>query len=272
MEYLCEYCKKPYLPKRTDSLYCSQSCRQLAYVLRKASSGELQDAKIKTDEEKEPELSSTTIGLTDNDELPVNTATQNNLSEDPDNQIPVNIAKDLSVKTDKKELPVKTDKDKISVNNPGPEPEYEAYTSSYLTELNAIHDQNNTWYALDGFFSKKNEAGMWVSEKYRCLVECLLVFTEMKYVELDDLKELCNAFTDVIQSRYFKYLHPSYPYIDDIQELRELVRRACLKAGDCQQITYRLGRAQKQNLIVTRFELAQFVPKRAFRELQFRKK
>lgn len=32
----CNYCKKIFALKRSDAKYCSHSCRQLAYVLRKA--------------------------------------------------------------------------------------------------------------------------------------------------------------------------------------------------------------------------------------------
>lgn len=35
-ENLCEYCNQPYYPERSTKKYCSDSCRQLAYLARRA--------------------------------------------------------------------------------------------------------------------------------------------------------------------------------------------------------------------------------------------
>lgn len=37
MEKECQHCKKTFTVKRIDSVYCSRSCRQMAYMIRKAT-------------------------------------------------------------------------------------------------------------------------------------------------------------------------------------------------------------------------------------------
>lgn len=329
MEYQCEYCGKPFFPKRTDSLYCSHSCRQLAYVLRKATMNgfqlkpkELKVIELSDDDSNDhPSIKENTVSaevknfmLTKGDssiQLPVNSEkelpvltdkekssvknvltvnaendmapTQNELSVKTD-IINVNTDKNLSVKTDAetiktdKKIPVNTDKENVNTakavkqEQKMPEPEFKEYYSRFLNDLDNIHKGRDNWMKLDILFSNNDTSSIWVSVRYRCLIECLLAFSEMKQLELDDLKEVCNELTRLIQSWNFNSLHPSYPYIDEIKELRERVRNTCIKAGENEWIKYRLNKEQKQYLIISRFELSQFVPKKKFSELSFKEK
>ncbi|MCC7158552.1 MAG: hypothetical protein IT281_03335 [Ignavibacteria bacterium] len=195
---------------------------------------------------------------------------------------PIEHVENLSVKTDteklsitKNELPVKTDSDQREKNHRNKSPECvkeQAYTtrpSRFVMEMDRLYSDRDLSYSLSKFFDAKDEAGVWVSERYRCLLEVLLTFSELKRIELDDLKEVCNAFTSVINSKYFKYIHPSYPYIDEIKKLREQIRNTCVKTIG-EQLKYRLIRDQKQKLIVARCELSQFVPRKKFSELKFK--
>jgi hypothetical protein len=239
-------------------MYCSHSCRQFAYVLRKSSNGSL---RIKSEE--------------------------NNVDQIKDHLVseltaPIEHVEILSVKTDieklsvpKNELPVRTDSDKREKNHTNKSPECvkeQTYTnrpSRFVMEMDRLYSDRDLSYSLSKFFDAKDEAGVWVSERYRCLLEVLLTFSELKRIELDDLKEVCNAFTSLINSKYFKYIHPSYPYIDEIKKLREQIRNTCVKTIG-EQLKYRLCREQKQKLIVARCELSQFVPKKKFSELKFK--
>jgi hypothetical protein len=189
-------------------------------------------------------------------------ATESVLKE---NKLPVLTEKELSVSTDnnKKETPIPPANSKKAGDG-----DYINYQSRCVMLLDKLHEERDLWYSLSKFFDSKDEVGTWVSERYRCLIEVLLTFSEMKRIELDDLKEVCNAFTDVIRSNYFKCLHTSYPYIDEITELRNRIKSTCLKTNG-EFIKYRLSKNQKQVMIITRFELSQFVPKRKFNELKF---
>lgn len=313
MEALCTYCKKPFLPKRTDSLYCSHSCRQLAYVLRKAKTNEieviqgLQITKVSENEKNDPsiqintnedtvdiypssESESKSYGenkpdkLTDNEDYLSNTQgkeadssinqsrSQVELTdinnEGTGNKISVNKTEEKKSINTSAKIPSVT-KPEIKPILENSEAEYKEYVSRYVNELDQLHVERDNWVKLDNFFESKDSAGLWMSERYRCLVECLLMFSEMKQIELDDLKEVCNAFTSVLQSDYFNYLHPSYPYINEVKELRERIKRVCLKSEDNIFIKYKLNKEQRQNLLLTRMELSQFVPKIKFNELNF---
>lgn len=341
MEYLCEYCEKPFLPKRTDSLYCSHSCRQLAYVLRKATGNRsLQGLHVKPKEVKVMELSNddsstdymskkensylaevnnltlnkaypSIIDDYSSTQLPVKTDKETSVLTDSkrvsmENKLPVNADSDITqikselpvrtdiinvntdkkltvstdmenIKTDKK-LPVNTDMEMVNTTKSVrqeqemPEAEFTEYSSRFINELDDIHNERDNWIKLNNFFSNNDAPAIWVSVRYRCLLECLLAFSEMKQIELDDLKEVCNGLTRLIQSRNFKILHPSYPYREEINQLREKVRNTCIKAGEMEWIKYKLSKEQKQFLIVTRLELSQFVPKKKFSELSFSEK
>lgn len=271
MEYLCSYCSKPFVPKRTDSLYCSHSCRQFAYVLRKSSKEPIKRfpvaKSISLQDEISEEQTEQPIGQVE-DQSKLND-TKSVINE---NKLSVLTENELSVKTDNK-LPVKTEEKKECLSTPSVNKtegnDKISYQSRSVVQLDKLYGERDLWYTLSKFFDSKDEAGMWVSERYRCLVEVLLTFSEMKRVELDDLKEVCNAFTDVIRSQFFKCLHPSYPYIDEIEQLRDRIKITCLR-NNSGFIKYRLSKEQKQILIVTRFELSQFVQKRKFNELKFR--
>ncbi len=267
------------MPKRTDSLYCSHSCRQFAYVLRKSNKEPLKDVslvKVIPSDEKTPEMRQKLVEqnlgkiqhLSKSEELKENINEINNLSVRTEKELAVNAETELAVKTDEQKitLPVTIKNKSVAVKS-----DYTDHQSRYVMQLERLQIERDVWYGLSKFFDEADEAGLWVSEKYRCLIDVLLTFTEMKRIELDDLKEVCNAFTDVINSDYYQCLHQSYPYTTEIKKLRDQIKTTCINPLK-EQFKYRISREQKQNLIVTRFELSQFVGKIKFSELKFREK
>lgn len=247
MEHICQYCSKPFLPRRTDSRYCSHSCRQLAYVLRKVS--------VDHPSKEENELSEVNY--------PSNEFLQNN-QEIIKKPVSEQEANEIFVNSDVKELSVKTVKQASIAKS---EPEYEEYDSRFMQELCELHEKSDSWPGLNELFARKDLHCIWISERFRCLIECLLTLSEMKSVDLNDLKELCNAFTYMNRSKHFEELSESYPYIEDLLELRELLKSTCINAGDNEQVRFKLSRNQKQNLILTRYELSEFTPRKSFNDL-----
>lgn len=253
MEYTCSYCGKCFIPKRTDSMYCSHSCRQFAYVLRKSNKGEVTDISTKkliTHEDKavNSQLSDCLI-----EQVTSHVENENNLSVKTQTALPVKVENQLSVRTDIEQADCM----------------YTSHDSRYRNQLDRLYGERDLCYSLSKFFDTKDDAGVWLSERYRCLLEILLIFSEAKRIELDDLKEVCNAFTAMINSKYFKYVHSSYPYLDEIKKWREQIRNVCLGTVG-EHLKYRLRREQKQELIVARFELSQYVIKRKFNDLKFK--
>jgi hypothetical protein len=244
-------------------MYCSHSCRQFAYVLRKSTKEPAKDLSM-----------ATVVPIVE--KVSDDSMKQELGQAEDQNKLSVKTKKDLSVNTDT-ELPVKIDKQEIippvvtEIKPAVSENSYIDHQSKYVMQLDRLHAERDVWYSLSKFFDSNDEAGLWVSERYRCLIEVLLTFAEMKRIELDDLKEVCNAFTDVINSDYYQCLHPSYPYIEEIKKLRGHIKNTCIKTMG-EHFKYRISKEKKQNLIVTRFELSQFVRKRKFSELKFREK
>jgi hypothetical protein len=110
----------------------------------------------------------------------------------------------------------------------------------------------------------------WISIRLRCLTECLLTFSEMKFVQLNSLKEACNSFTYIIKSSFFEYLPKRYPYTSLILKLRKDLKRLCIENEDISELKFRLKSEYKKEIMLTRWELANFFPKRNFGELIFK--
>ncbi len=233
MERTCPHCKETFVLKRTDSVYCSPSCRQMAYMTRKMNT----------------ELVSRSLNQVDVSALSEKAnaeATETNHDE------PVRVSPEIK-------------KPSIDVS----EEKYMPYQSKFLNSLIEFTNERHQQSMLETCLAHEDLPSYSVSLHLRCLVECLLIFSELKYAKLDDLMELCNAFTYVVRSRRYAMLPEEYPYTDAILNLKEKLKRVCIKCQSADQIKFRLSQEDKIELIATRFELAKFIPKRQFSELDF---
>lgn len=281
MEQICEYCKQPFMPKRADALYCSHSCRQLAYVLRKAAGGNgfdgLKELTYKPNPSKVAQ---------ENKEPSIKTALVNNyqstLTERLDEQ--------LQELTDKIEEPsikhikennypsinitasdnVETEAVDPSINKQAKD-EYTEYESEFINELAKLTIEREYESILGMMvYNNRESSAFWVSVRYKCLLECLLTFSEMKSIDLDDLKEVCNALITLTKSRSFGYLTFKYPYTDEIIQLKDAIKSICMDNEDNEQINFRFKRETKIKMIASRWELSQSIPKVSFSELNFK--
>ncbi len=296
MECRCEYCKEVFIPKRTDARYCSHSCRQLAYVLRKAQidcgigviesqiinreSSILNENKQETSINNElinhdPSISEgetkeVSINLTDNSVEPSIKALEIMTYPSKEENISVKSESELSVNKNKLDGFIDT-RPLNSVVKPAQEEEkYQYYSSSYLDEIVELtQERDNTGILFSFLHNKRDGPALWISLRYRCLLECLLSFSEMQSIELDDLKEVCNAFTGILESRYYQVMIPQYPYMNEIPRLRDLIKNLCLSAEE-ETLTFRLKKETKLQLIAARWELANYVPKVSFNSLNFK--
>ncbi len=315
MIYNCSYCSRPFVPKRTDSLYCSHACRQFAYVLRKSYSTQYPAVKeIQITGDSERFLPALDEVLANRKQIAVRTDTENGISVTTDNRTNEQVSLKLSVSTDEDEqrqtvtnesttsalpedrnsdsegtniqdkirfsvsapeIPVMTveSKKEIPLNSlaeeTGEEMPYKFYESIFVSQLNNLYEERSHAYTLSLFIEGKDPAGLWLSIRYRCLVDVLLTFNELKRIELNDLKEICNAFTLVIKSKYFKYVDSAYPYSDEIIIFRTLLWKICNSARQ-EQFKFILSKEQKQKLLVTRFELSEFIPKIKYKDMSFK--
>jgi hypothetical protein len=289
MERICGYCQNPFVPKRTDSVYCSHSCRQLAYVLRKANTNPTLNGlkELKYKPEKGNEVFSKEEASTKKEPQNIYPSIQTEIlpkqSEDlTDNEQEPSITKEeATLYPSKNEVgntfftENKQEKEIITVNKQSidkiipAETKYIDYKSAFIDDLVEIMNEKGYGSKLGALFYHKNVPTAWISLRYKCLLECLLTFSEMQEIDLDDLKEVCNAFTSLIQSRNFTYLPSSFPFINEIIKLRDTIKELCLNEDEDEPLKFRLKRETKLRMIATRWELAQCVPKINFSQLNF---
>lgn len=238
MEKECAYCQKTFTVKRIDSVYCSRSCRQMAYMVRRM------------DRSKNVVLQ----GINAEMEPPAIQIPEIFLGPD----LPAEIDMDRAIS----ELQQKEKKDQTA--------EYEPAQSAFLNTIRERIDEGRNLSILQFCIeTQENLSSYWVALRMRCLVECLLLFSEAKYAKVADLMEICNGFTLLQRSISFKNLPGIFPYIDEIFDIKEKLRNLCLKVQKADQIRFSLRQEDKINLIATRFELAQYIPKRKFSQLDF---
>ena len=91
----------------------------------------------------------------------------------------------------------------------------------------------------------------------------------MKSTELEDLKEICNAFTLTINSRHYKELQDKFPYKSYIVSLRDRLKELIIENRKEERIQFRLSTENKIELIATRHELSYLCPKKKFCDLNF---
>lgn len=318
MERICEYCKGSFVPKRVDMLYCTHSCRQLAYVLRKAKANAVMGGLKMGKEEPETSISGqnnqeTSISRKlvkdnisisrelitgnpsiENEANQKDSSTENKIVtyKEPDPSIirqsenghpSIKDAKASSELTDKDQKPSTTkeitfNKELVNdinavntlVRRHAKEEKYIEYSSLLLNGIVELTEERSHLGTLYSFLHNRKESfAYWISLRYRCLLECLLTLSEMQSVELEDLKEICNALTDVIQSRPFQCMIQEYPYIKEIPWLRDIIKNLCLNAEE-EILTFRLKKETKLKLIAARWELSNYVPKVGFDKLNFR--
>jgi len=278
METICKYCSNSFVPKRTDSLYCSHSCRQLAYVLRKATGNTFEGVKYKPETLiilQNKQESSIETEIIDDDPSTNGNESGENVNEltDKGQEPSINQGLIKDYPSTKHEIPVKKETE-LSVNaltkaNKDQE-EYKEYSSPLVDEIAKLTEERNNLHTLFGLLhNNTGTSSYWISLRYRCLIECLLTFSEMQFIDIDDLKEVCNAFTAMIQSRSFSYLTPNYPYTKDIIRLRDTIKNLCLNAENDEQLALKFKKDTKLKLIATRWELANYVPKISFAQLDF---
>jgi hypothetical protein len=244
MEKLCPHCQTPFIGKRKDTLYCSQSCRQMAYMERKTN-------------------------VHANLSLGANVK-ENKPNAEPSIDVLEETAGTSTVNEHQKNEP-SIDGLKLNFDLPKQEKERINYASSFVNALFELTNERDNISKLSYLYLEGIDGlSLWVSTRIKCLIECLLTFSEMKTVDLDDLKEVCNAFTMLTQSRYFIFLPQNYPYTSDIIELSQGLKKICRNADNNEPLKFRLQPKNKKNLIAIRWELSYYAPKKTFSQLNFK--
>jgi hypothetical protein len=246
MEKTCPYCQKPFEVKRKDATYCSRTCRQMAYMNRRIS-GLIANSKKES------------VGNIENS------------NEEQETSIDV-LSKQSSVPNVLEEE-LKPSIDTLEGNGNTlnqPEEKYQGVPSSFIMEVSDLMDNREAGLELNSCLNRYHDyPSAWVSLRFKCLLECLLLFSDMRTVKVSSLMEVCNAFILIVKSKHFEHLSDNYPYTDEIVRLKEKLKRLCLKVQQSESIKFHLSKEDKIELIAMRYELAQYVPKRKFSHLNF---
>lgn len=235
MEKICPHCNETFAIKRIDSIYCSRSCRQMAYINRK----------MKTELISNGSNQDNVSGLKECE----SSGTETN---------PLDLIESIDVSPELKKPSIEASEEK-----------YAPYQSRFLTVLIEFTSERHQLSSLETCLMHEDLPSYCISLHFRCLVECLLIFSESKFVKVDDLMEVCNAFTYLVRSKNYALLPDEYPYTNAILMLKEKLKRVCIKVKNAGQIKFRLTQEDKVELIAMRFELAGLIPKRQFDELDF---
>ncbi len=287
MEKLCKRCQKPFESKRADTRFCSHSCRQMNYLDHKINlSVNLNEHESSFTSQNEEETSidvsqkvkEASIDGYQNVKPSIDGSENISKTTSEPSSFPF---ENVNPSIDTSALSVKSSADKASIDalneqsnstETQKKPEYTPFQSTFLNDLADIRGNDNNITILSFIFYEEEliPEVSWVSLRLRCLTECLLTFSEMKFVQLNSLKEACNSFTLIIKSNFFKELPKRYPYTSLILKLREDLKRLCIENEESSELRFRLKIDYKKEIIIARWELANFFPKKNFGELNFK--
>ena len=263
MEKICEHCGDLFIAKRKDVTYCSASCRQMAYIGRRYYAVTENEPVNGIPNHYQPSsLSSLKPSI---DALNKNRETSMDVLNE-DNETSIDTLQSEKINhINKSEIPLTNE-----LINKEPIKEYQFVNSKYLTAISDLSNQRDYISILNNcIYVHKNVPCYDVGMRLKCLVECLLLFSEMKLTDMDDLKEICNAFTLTIGSNYYNGLPDKFPYKSYIVSLRDKLKQLIIENRQDEKIQFRLSTENKIELITTRYELSYFFTKKRFCDINF---
>jgi hypothetical protein len=242
MIHHCSHCNTPFTANRKDKKYCSNSCKQMAFLKRQWTDGTL-------------------LSKHQNVNL-----VNHQLTEIPESQNvkPSNAHIDVSIS---KETESKT----VNLKSLALEHIYKPVQCKWINEIyQSVKESGNSerlnYSATD--FGEKSTQVEWVSIHYRCLLECVITLSQMRVIEWDSLAELVNAFIFMISSTHFKDLPDNYPFTKNIIALKDQLKKFCLENKHNESMQFRSKFDTKKHLFLQRFELSLVFPKITFNQLQ----
>lgn len=238
MERECEHCGESFQPKRADAAYCSQSCRQQAYLARKVEQGVQKFGSIIFNPNEQDQMTN---------------------KQEPS----------LPVTNVEKHPPIQEEKpSEMILERELTDKKIRDYESNFLEYINERITFRNRDSFLSAFQIRYPALSHWINTRYLCLVESLLAVSEMRTVDLDDLKDICNAFHLLLNSETFKNMPVNYPYRNEMIKYYDTIKQFCISSKE-ETTIIRFTRTTKAELLASRFELVQFVSWVRFDQLNF---
>jgi hypothetical protein len=239
MVHECLYCEEKFKANRRDKIYCSNSCKQMAFIKRQEN----------------------TICFVGSNNQNVNTKRQFFERSKTRNVKPSIEKTDVSgIKTKeiKSESLIYEEDEKV----------YAPIRCKWMDNLYKQFDERGRDSWLKVLYGEKEKRVEWIGIHYRCLLDCIITVSQMKVVEWADLAEVTNALIFLITSIYFKELPEDYPFTKDIILLRDKLKCFCLETQDEEYVQFSLKFSTKKDLLLQRYELSTVYSKISFNQLQ----
>lgn len=247
MQHQCPHCHSRFTAMRKDKIYCSLSCKQMAFVKRQEINGvdfllpKSQNVNI-LNRQVEPSINDTeSVNLS-------NEKTLNTIGFEDDDHI---IYQNINISA----LNIDVSESKNS---------YMPIKCKWIGELYKRYEKRQYYDRFNMphiYFKDKILEVDWVSIHYRCLIECVLTLANIKTIEWNDIAELTNAFTFLMTCEYFKALPFNYPYIKDMIALRDKLKSFCLETQEEEFVQLQWAKEKNnpliQSIIETRFKINQ---------------
>ena len=293
----CLHCGIPMQTQRATKKYCSDNCKQEAYIKRTAVQGNVLTAssEVQDEEDELPETnfdsnpesenqSDDTIVQEDED---FEDEESNNEEIEPDNPEPEispskkrEMAKldiDLMImgkpKIKQIEQPIETNSKNLKDKETDEEFEYRRSTlvnlvEEYLEDNDKDSDMflfpNKYWYDSELVKVK------WVSVRIRSLIETILYLNQFRRIETKHVKTLVKGMTEMMYSLNYKFMPENYPFKNYLKEQHQRLKKAADEDSDEIWMPV-LEPERKARLIGIRFQLAALVPKIRFSKLDFKR-
>ncbi len=246
----CLHCNKPIEGKRNTKKYCSNTCKQYAYLNRSFAMPitlnlDPIDKNRIIEEEKFENIS--------------------NNSEEKKQQI-----KNNSFVTNLLDLPNKKQTD---LN------QYEEYQYVYPDVLDKIQEGYDDLKIGQGYFSKNENRGgritdynftafSYILPRIRCIIENLFQLSYKNKVHYKTVNALSMALEEMLLSEHMKTLPNNFPFVEDLIKLHEQFRPIAKSlAGDKEGIKFILNRAAITRYIMILYLIRNCTVKDPFQKL-----
>jgi len=242
MLHNCPYCQEEFNAKRRDKIYCSNSCKQMAFIKRCEN----------------------TVGVAFTNTQSVHAKRQVAEPSIVQNVKPsiknIDVSK-VKQQTQKPDSLIYEEDDDEKKN-------YVPIRCKWIDEVFKQFDKRgcDTWLKVLPYDMEKRVE--WVGIHYRCLLDCVIILSEIKAIAWADLAEVTNALTFLSSSNYFKGLPNNYPFTKDIVLLRDKLKCFCLETQSEIQVQFDVNFSTKKDLLLQRYELSTVYSKISFNQLQ----
>ena len=232
MEKQCQHCRKTFNPKRNTKKFCSETCKQYAYLTRHGLQVHRLNIVNNVNDDKKDTDANEDLGLIENSELTI--------------KIP-------EIKTEEKIYFTRPQIIQLI--------EEELNNQHYFNSM--IAHPESRWNEREAMIIK------WFNIRFKCILNNLIRLSYKESIFSQTLDALSSALHKMCASTNFKMLPNNYPYKFLLQELEEQIRVQSERVKQYGELKFTLSQKKKAGYIVILYNLSNLTPLRKFSELSF---